>query len=48
LTQVDGVTGVDVKYEPREAVVRFDDTKTSIEEITKATANAGYPCIVKQ
>jgi len=48
LTQVDGVTGVEVNYDPREAVVSFDDTRTSIEEITKATANAGYPSSVKQ
>jgi mercuric ion binding protein len=48
LTKVDGVTDVDVNYEPREAVVTFDDTRTSVEEITKATANAGYPSSVKQ
>jgi len=48
LMKVDGVTGVDVNYEPREAVVAFDDTRTSVEEITKATADVGYPSSVKQ
>jgi mercuric ion binding protein len=47
LAQVDGVADVKVTYEPREAVVTFDDTRTSVDELAKATANAGYPSIVK-
>lgn len=48
LNRVDGVTDVEISYEMREAVVTFDDTRTSIEEIIQATANAGYPSQVKQ
>ncbi len=43
LNKVDGVTQVDVSYSEREAVVTFDDTQTSVEALTQATANAGYP-----
>lgn len=48
LTQVDGVMEVSVTYEPKEAVVTFDDTRTSLEALTEATRNAGYPSNVKQ
>ena len=43
LEDVDGVYNVDATYEPPEAVVRFDPDKTSVEALTKATENAGYP-----
>lgn len=43
LNNVDGVTQVDVNYQAREAVVTFDDTQTSVEALTQATTNAGYP-----
>ena len=43
LNKVDGVTQVDVNYPAREAVVTFDDTRTSVEALTQATTNAGYP-----
>jgi periplasmic mercuric ion binding protein len=43
LTRVNGVTGVKVNYEKRQAVVTYDDTKTNIETLTRATADAGYP-----
>lgn len=48
LTKVDGVQKAEVSYEKREAVVTFDDAKTSAEDLTKATENAGYPATVKQ
>ena len=48
LTKVDGVQKAEVSYEKREAVVTFDDAKTSAEALTKATENAGYPATVKQ
>jgi len=48
LTKVDGVQKAEVSYEKREAVVTFDDAKTSVEALTKATENAGYPATVKQ
>jgi len=43
LKDVSGVEKVAVTYEPKEAVVTFDDTKTSIEKLREATKNAGYP-----
>lgn len=48
LSRVEGVSKTEVSYEKREAVVTFDDTKTSIQKLTKASADAGYPASVKQ
>ncbi|MGZ0125532.1 mercury resistance system periplasmic binding protein MerP (plasmid) [Klebsiella pneumoniae subsp. pneumoniae] len=42
------VEGVSKGFEKREAVVTFDDTKASVQKLTKATADAGYPSSVKQ
>ena len=38
----------DVSFDKRQAVVTFDDAKTSVQKLTKATADAGYPSSVKQ
>ena len=43
LTQVSGVQKADVDLEKRQAKVTFDDVKTSVDVLTKATTNAGYP-----
>ncbi len=48
LSRVPGVTDVKASYEPKEAVVTYDDSKASLEALTKATANAGYPSTVKK
>ena len=48
LTQVDGVIEAKVTYEPKEAVVTFDDAKTSVDALTEVTKNAGYPSSVKE
>ncbi|WP_303285482.1 mercury resistance system periplasmic binding protein MerP [Marinobacter sp. SS8-8] len=48
LNQVEGVSSVDVRYEERDATVTFDDAKTSVEALTQATTNAGYPSTLKQ
>lgn len=48
LTKVKGVTKVDVDLDRKEAVVSFDDTKTSVETLIKATRDAGYPSTVKE
>ncbi|MFZ5541273.1 MAG: mercury resistance system periplasmic binding protein MerP [Pseudomonadota bacterium] len=48
MSKVDGVTKVEVSYEKREAVVRFDDAKTSLQAIAKASADAGYPAREKK
>jgi mercuric ion binding protein len=43
ISKVEGVSKVDVTFETRQAVVTFDDAKTSVQKLTKATADAGYP-----
>ena len=47
LSRVPGVSAVSVDFEKREATVSFDDAKTTVEALTKATANAGYPSAIK-
>jgi len=47
LTKIDGVSKADVNLERAEAVVTFDDAKTSVEALLKATRDAGYPSGVK-
>jgi periplasmic mercuric ion binding protein len=47
LTNVEGVQNVEVSFEKREAVVTFDDAKTSTQKLTQATENAGYSSSVK-
>jgi mercuric ion binding protein len=47
LSKVSGVQKTEVSYERREAVVTFDDAKTSVSDLTKATTNAGFPSTVK-
>lgn len=48
INQVPGVVSATVDYESRTAVVTFDPSRASIEAITKATADAGYPSSVKR
>ncbi len=48
LTKINGVTKADVSLEKAEAVVTFDDTKTHVEALRKATKSAGYPSTLKQ
>jgi mercuric ion binding protein len=38
----------EVSLEKAEAVVTFDDARTTPEALTKATANAGYPSKLKR
>ena len=47
LEKVPGVEKVKATYEPKEAVVTFDDAKTSVERLVEATRQAGYPSNVK-
>lgn len=47
LSKVDGVQKAEVSFEKLEAVVMFDDAKTNVAALTKATENAGYPSTVK-
>lgn len=48
ISKVPGVSGVEVSYEKKQAVVTFDDAKATVEALTKATANAGYPSALKR
>ena len=48
LTKVNGVTKADVSLEKAEAVVTFDDAKTNVEALLKATAGAGFPSAIKK
>lgn len=48
LSKVKGVTATQVSYEKRQAIVTFDDAKTAVPALTKATENAGYPATLKQ
>lgn len=47
LKRVEGVIEARVNYDRREARVVFDESKTSIEALTQATANVGYPSFPK-
>jgi mercuric ion binding protein len=48
LSKVDGVAKAEISFEKREAVVAFDDAKTNVQKLTKATEDAGYPSAVKR
>lgn len=43
LTRVPGVTGAQVSFDKRQATVTFDDTKTGVDALIRATTDAGYP-----
>ena len=47
LEKVQGVGKVVATYAPKEAMVTFDDAKTSVEKLTEATKQAGFPSSVK-
>lgn len=48
LSKVEGVSKVEVSFEKREAIVTFDDAKTTVQALTQATADAGYPSDLKR
>jgi mercuric ion binding protein len=43
LLKVPGVTKAQVSYARRHALVSFDDAKTDVAALTRATGDAGYP-----
>lgn len=43
LREVPGVVKTEVNPERREATVTFDDTRTTVDALTRATRDAGYP-----
>ena len=48
LQKVEGVEKTEVNYDKQEAVLTYDDAKTGVEALTKATDVAGYPSKVKK
>jgi mercuric ion binding protein len=48
ISKVEGVSKTDVNFDKNEAVVTFDDAKTSVQQLTKATEDAGYPSTLKK
>ncbi len=46
LKKVEGVKTVTVSYENKTAVVVFDDQRTKVGTLLKATENVGYPATV--
>ncbi len=46
LNKVEGVEAIEVSLEKKEALVTFDDAKTTVEALVEATTNAGYPSTV--
>ena len=46
LNKVEGVENIKVNLEKKEALVTFDDAKTTVEALLEATKNAGYPSTV--
>lgn len=47
LNNVPGVEDATVNFDAKTATVKFDDKKTSIDQLTKATGQAGYPSTLK-
>ena len=47
LLKVPGVTKAVVSYKKREAIVSFDDSKATLDDIKKATDDVGYPAMLK-
>jgi len=43
LSKVPGVSKIEISLDKREATVTFDDARTSIDALTHATGEAGYP-----
>lgn len=42
LSEVDGVTAVEMSYRRKTAIVTFDDEKTAVSVLMAATANVGF------
>jgi mercuric ion binding protein len=47
ISRVPGVSKVTASFERKEAIVTYDDSKTTVAALTEATANAGYPSTVR-
>ncbi len=42
LEKVDGVLSADVSYKTKQAVIRFENRKTTVQELIQTTTDAGY------
>ena len=47
LSRVEGVASVDVDFKHKQASVTFDDARTTVDALTQATADAGFPSSVR-
>ncbi len=48
LSKVRGVSGASASLEKKEAVVTYDESKTNVEALMKATADIGFPATLKR
>ncbi|NOU23247.1 MAG: mercury resistance system periplasmic binding protein MerP [Methyloglobulus sp.] len=48
LEHISGIHQVSVDYPSKTATVQFDDTTTTVDNLTEATKDAGYPSSIKQ
>jgi len=46
LNRVEGVSKAEVSYKTKQAIVIFDDAKTTAKDLVNATTNAGYPSTI--
>lgn len=47
LTHLDGVSKAEVSYENKIATVMYNSQEITVDQLTRATTNAGYPSTVK-
>jgi mercuric ion binding protein len=47
LSRVPGVTRTEVDFDKKQAVVTFDDAKVKVDQLTRATTDAGYPSSIE-
>jgi len=48
LKKVEGVTEAKVDYDSKTAIVTFDPNQATVETLTQATTNVGYPSSLKK
>lgn len=48
LLRVPGVSAASASLEKKEAIVTYDERRTNVEALRKATADIGFPSTVKE
>lgn len=48
LTRLDGVIRAEVDYDKKQATVTFDNARVNIDQLSRATSEAGYPSSIKE